>query len=187
MKILSKSLVQDDFSWFNFDYYPDSDAYKIEIYLQKKDNVFFEENFVAFLKTLFAQKNTYLAIGPPFPECSWYEIILDAWKLENGEFEFSLSDLSAEAKEYFTILDESNIDKNYKGYCTCNDLHTFISIIVKIINKGIAVYSPIFYDFKNEFLVYFAKESIGIYSNEKSVLDQIKNLARRFNLDVKEF
>lgn len=187
MKILSKSLIQDNFSWFNFDYYPDSQAHKIEIYSQKEDNIYFEENFVAFLKALFGQKGTHLTIGPPFPECSWYEIILDAWKLENGEFEFSLNDLSAEANQYFTILEESNIDKNYKGYCTCNDLQTFTSIILKTINKGVALYSPIFYDFKNGFLIYFAKESIGIYSKEKSVLNQVKNLGESFNLEVKEF
>ena len=86
------------------------------------------------------------------------------------------------------MLKNSEIERNYKGYCSCLDIDSFLKHLFKLINKGIIAYSHLFYNFDKEFIIYCASDyNIGIYFNNLFVLEKIKGLASSLDIKIKYY
>lgn len=172
MFILEKIQNPIPFEWFNYDYWPDSKAFRIVlnqcyegISIQDKKN-----NIVKFILSII---NMYdiedFIIGQAKPEIPWGGMTMGVWGIEAEEFFFDAKDnLTNETEEYLNLLSKSKINFDYDGLCLCNNWEVLTNIILNCILSGSAPFSPLIYDLSNERIIYFHHTlTIGIYFIKK--------------------
>lgn len=177
MKILRKvsSNRFNGFDWLNFDYLPDSEGYKFEIYLDQIDNLV--PYFVSHFYSLFGQLSDELVIGT-FANCMWGDFCLDTWDVQNDRYDYSSSNKGEPTASYLDMLHDSEIEPNYQGYCQCVDWNIFLYVTLSCVIKHTAPYSMMFYAPTYEFVYYFHHSgSLGVYYREFN--DEIKMIIRK--------
>lgn len=160
MMIITKNSDHNfPFNWVNLDYYPDSNAKRIEIYLKNED-----DDIVDKLKSLFYNLFDEVLISLLVFNNSWWNFCIETWDYQKDRYDYSLVGKSGITKEYLEILFDSNIEFDYSGCCMCFNWDRFILIILKCVCSQQAPYSPIFFDKNSEFFFYFHHSgSIGFY------------------------
>lgn len=161
--------------WANFNNYPESKAYKKEVYLKEFDNIV--NGLIELFYNLFDNYKTNLYVYND----SWWDFTLDTWDFQNNTHDYSLDNKSKEVIDYLSMLKNSGIEKGYSGVCDCLNWTNFLQIILPCIVSHQAIYSPIFYNAKENFFFYFHHTgSIGLYyEKESNAILNILNLANK--------
>ncbi|MES2266632.1 MAG: hypothetical protein V4520_07715 [Bacteroidota bacterium] len=146
------------FEWVNLNYYPESDAKKIEIYLA--DDVEPTAGMAKMFDTLFGYMKYEISVYSK----SWWNFCLDTWNVHTDLHNYALTDKSIETQRYLTILKECEMPHEYSGVCEVRNWKKFLSTILPCVTSKIATYSPIFFSEKHELFFYFHHTgSIGLY------------------------
>ena len=164
MKTLEKvNEVNFPFNWVDTDYYPDSDAKKIEIYLKNDDDLV--TGLIFLFYSLFGDLKHNLIIYSK----SWWDFCLDTWSPESDKYDYQIKNKSEESQDYLKMLENAGIEIGYSGCCKCEEWDKYLPIMLKCIVDNLAPYSPILFDKENEFFFYFhSSGSIGIYYKEEN-------------------
>ena len=175
MKTLDKITNQNfPLAWANLDSYNDSKGHKIEIYLNKNENIV--EGLILMFYTLFSTIKSNIKIYNP----SWWDYCLDTWNVREDKYDYELEGKSVETKDYLIMLKESSIELGYSGICRCTDWDNLLSIILTCIVTHKAPYSPIFYEESGDFFFYFHHSgSIGFYFKMRNkIVEKVINSAK---------
>jgi len=189
MRVLKKNNSENNivFDWLNFDYLPNSDGFKFEIYFDDKlDDLVAESILVFYL--LFKSSSDNILIKPFGENSKWGDFCLDTWDIENDLYDYSTENKNEPSISYLKMLRENMIEPEYSGYCECNDWDKFLYITLNCVMRHIAPYSMMFYDFRNEFVFYFHHSgSIAIYYKDlNDVVQKILKKATEENMVVKK-
>lgn len=176
MQILKKTYkTAFPFKWADLDYYPDSNAKKIEIYLSGADDL------VAGLNLLFHTLFKNLTQEIIIYEKAWWGFCLDTWNINTDEYDYRIEGKSEEIKEYLQMLNDSEIKVDYSGSCECTNWDIYLPIVLRCLISHQAPYSPLFYNEANNFFFYFHHTgSLGLYYQPNNeVVEQIIDIASK--------
>lgn len=156
-----KKIEFTGFDWIDFDFLPDSNASKVEMYSQTP---FMATNFLGDFKKIFDAENKEIVIGQFGKNAKWGDFCMDVWDINKDEYNYELNGKSPETVEYLQMLRENNIEFSYTGYCSCTDWDSFLIVVFNCVMKQVAPYSMIFYDESNKLFFYFHHtSSFGLY------------------------
>lgn len=163
--------------WANLNNYPESHAYKKEIYLKNEDNI--SEELINLFFNLFHKYESNILIYND----SWWDFTIDTWDYNNEIYDYNLKNKSKETIDYLLMLSSSYINKGYSGICMCHDWKIFLETIMPCIISVKALYSPIFFNEKENFFFYFHHSgSIGFYyeKENENILDFIDIAEKKY-------
>lgn len=147
------------FKWANLEYFPESEAFKKEIYLSN-----WQGDLITGLTALFEDLFCDIKDDVYVYNDSWGDFCLETWNIQRDDYNYTLHDKSSVVRNYLAMLEESQIEPDYSGSCRCLNWDAFLTIVLKCIISGQAPYSPIFYSGLDDFLFYFHHSgSIGLY------------------------
>jgi hypothetical protein len=170
----------DKFSWVDYDYYPNSHGFKVELHC-KKDEGYVSSMLTLFYR-LFGEESSDIVIGQPFPGVEWGQFCIDTWNFDSDSPNYDFENKSAETVRYLNFLLESRIEFNYQGLCGCNDWRAMLLVVLECIISHKAPYSLLFYNLEGEYFFYFHHSfSIGLYYKEKN--QSIADLFDRISAD----
>ena len=182
MKIIRKHLSDDfeGFDWLNFDYLPDSEGYKFEVYFEGvKDLV---SQSILFFYSLFQSVLNNVLIKNFGQDAEWGNFCLDTWDMEHENYDYSPHNKEEPTASYLTMLKDSEIEPEYKGFCECTDWDRFLYITLHCVMSHVAPYSMMFYVPDQEFVFYFHHNgSIGVYY--KRLNDEINKIIERVRIE----
>lgn len=159
------------FDWLDLDYLPNSDGYRVEIYL--RDSMDIEADLISMFNRLFRLYKERLKIY----NSSWWDFCLDTWNIHDESYNYDFYGKSQNSQSYLQILSESKIEIGYSGICKCNNWDQFLAVILKCILSNEAPYSPFIFDELNEFVFYFhGTGSIGLLYKGKN--DDVSRLLK---------
>jgi hypothetical protein len=180
MKIIKEfNNVQFPFKWINQDYYPNSDAFRREIYIVEGGNCV--EGLINLFYFLFEEQAKDILLY----QKSWWDFCIDTWDIITDTSNYDLEDKSNESVDYLNMLASAEIKKDYSGTCECLNWNLFLTIVLKCIISHKALYSPLFYNEKNDFFFYFHHTgSIGIYfhAHNTEVDSILKKASERYEV-----
>ncbi len=173
------------FNWLNFDYLPDSDGAKFEIYFD--DSKGLASKFILLFYSLFKPFLDEILIQTFKPEGRWGNFCMDVWDVENDKYDYSFQNKSEPTSNYLKMLFENEIESEYIGFCRCLDWDKFLPVILDCIINHKAPYSLMFYIPSQKVVFYFHHAaSFGVYYKELN--EGIKYIVERIeieDLDVK--
>jgi hypothetical protein len=174
------------FNWFNFEYFPDSEANKFELYSTGDVNV---TNSNLIFQALFGNFYSELEIGQPTPNANWGDFCIDVWDVKHDKYDYSLEGKNEATIKYLSMLKENDIAPEYTGLCHCLMWDEFLPVALECVITHIAPYSLMFYCPNYEFVFYFHHSgSFGVYYRtcNKAILDILGN-AKGHNLRLKNY
>lgn len=172
--VIIQLLSQPDFplSWANLEYYPESKAFRKEIYTHA-ENKEFEEMAMLFHQLFGAMKdriNIYAS--------SWWDLCLGTWDMQNDTFDYSPKGKSPETAAYLTMLADAGIPPDCSGCVQCLHWDKFLTIILRCVVSHAAPYSPILYSEADQLFFHFHHTgSIGLYYEKES--EVVKGILER--------
>ncbi len=187
MKVIKKyrSINFKGFDWLDFDYLPDSKGYKFEIYFDEPKDLVSES--ILFFYSLFKNFFTDILIKNFGQDGEWGNFCLDTWDMEHDRYDYSPDNKEEPTASYLAMLQDSEIEPDYTGFCKCTDWDKFLYVTLQCVMRHTAPYSMMFYVPNHEFVFYFHHSgSIGIYYKELN--DGVKNVIERIrieNLEIK--
>jgi len=187
MKVIEKIVGAhlSGFEWLNFNYLPDSDGFKFEIY-SKKNNADIISHTIYIFFTLFRDVKNDIIVKN-FGEGSWGDFCIDTWDFENNLYDYSPDNKEEPTASYLTMLNNCEISPNYSGFCKCTDWARFLYITLNCIVSRKAPYSMMFYVPNHKFVFYFHHTgSFGVYYKDLDnfIIDLI-NAIKQENLEIK--
>lgn len=175
MKIIQEiGAKQFPLQWANLADYRESIAYRKEVYLKDNENPVYD--LINLFYNLFDKYKSNILV---YNE-SWWDFTLETWDFKRDIYDYSVKNKSKESVDYILMLKDSEMREGYSGSCKCENWNVFLRIILSCIISGKAIYSPIFYNEKENFFFYFHHTgSIGIYYEEENeTIIDILNSAR---------
>ena len=180
MKIIEKYQPKNliNFDWLDFNYLPDSEGFKFEIYFKDSKNLvtqsisFFYVFFYVFLNDILVR--TFNPAG------KWGNFCLGTWDIHNDRYDYFPDNKDEFTASYLAMLLDNEIEPNYSGFCKCFDWDKFLYVILNCIMEHKAPYSLMFYVPNHEFVFYFHHSgSLGIYYKQlndavKSIIQKVK-------------
>ena len=158
-------ISQADFplTWANLESYPESKAFRKEIYTHAQGKEL--EELGMLFHHLFAPLKERIYIY----DSSWWDVCLGTWDGENDTYDYSPKGKSPETAAYLTMLADADIPPEYSGSVQCLDWDKFLAIILRCIVSHAAPYSPIFYSGADQLFFYFHHTgSIGLYYEKET-------------------
>jgi hypothetical protein len=183
LKVLNKSL-NTGLDWLNLSLLSNSDGYKVELYPSTEVNL---SDYLILFHQLFSSFKDEITIGQLGHDPEWGDFCLDTWDIKNDKYDYSAENKTEASAKYLQLLIDSEIEFEYKGFCTCDNWDEFLPIITQCIIKHTAPYSPIFIIPEKDFAIYLHHTmSFGIYfKQENDSLKRILSQASKNNLIVK--
>jgi hypothetical protein len=170
--IIIQALHQTDFplSWANLKSYPDSNAFRKEIYTHAEDQEL--EELAMLFHHLFGPLKDSINIY----DSSWWDVCLGTWDMEKHDY--SPEGKSPETAAYLTMLADAGIPPEYSGCVQCLHWDEFLTIILRCIVCHAAPYSPLFYSEADQLFFYFHHTgSIGLYYEKET--EVVKGILER--------
>jgi len=167
MRVIEKYSDRDfnGFDWLNFDYLPESDGFKFELYFQESEDLVSRSIFYFYL--LFKDFIPDIIISTFKPESEWGNFCLDTWDIESDRYDYSPENKQEPTASYLTMLRDSEIESDYSGFCKCFDWDKFLYVTLHCVMQHVAPYSMMFYVPNKEVVFYFHHTgSIGLYYKE---------------------
>ncbi len=186
--IIIKKYRKNDFKgfdWLDFDYLPDSEGYKFEIYFKDSNDqvsqsiLFFYSLFKIFLSDILIKNFGH--------DAEWGNFCLDTWNIDNDRYDYSPDNKKEPTASYLAMLKDSEIEPEYTGFCECIDWDKFLHVTLHCVMAHAAPYSMMFYVPSYELVFYFHHSgSIGVYYRElNSGVKHIIERVRIENLEIK--
>jgi hypothetical protein len=158
--------------WANLEYYPDSKAFRKEIYTHADSHEM--EELAMLFHHLFGPLKDRISIYAP----SWWDLCLDTWNIQLDAYDYSPGGKSPETAAYLTMLTDAGIPSDYSGSIQCLHWDEFLTIILRCIISQTAPYSPVFFSEENQLFFYFHHTgSIGFYYEKES--EVVKGILER--------
>lgn len=172
---MKKILYKTDFKpfdWVDIDQLADSKGEYMEIYSDDQEGL---ESFRNLFFELFQSFTDQLTIGHLGRETRWGDFCIDTWNIHTDSFDYSVEGKDKNSAKYLHLLNESDIEPEYAGYCGCRDWSNLLKVLLPCVISGIAPYSPLIYSFEHQFMFYFHHSlSIGLrYLEYNFALDGI--------------
>lgn len=169
MIIKSLSQIEIPLSWANLTSYPQSKAFRKEVYTHAESNV------VEELGMLFHQLFGPLKDRINIYASSWWDVCLDIWDAQKDAYDYSPEGKSPETAAYLTMLAYSCIPTGYSGCVQCLHWDELLTVLLRCVVNHAAPYSPLFYSEADQLFFYFHHTgSIGFYyKNESEVVKGI--------------
>ncbi len=79
------------FTWLDFDFLPNSDGYKCEIYFEENGNI---SDYIMPFYQLFKPYLDDLLIHTFHPDGQWGNFCIDTWDITNDEYDYSVDNKS---------------------------------------------------------------------------------------------
>lgn len=187
MRIIEKSSDEDfkGFDWLNFDYLPESDGFKLEIYFKELEDSVAQS--ILYFDLLFRDCLPDILIHPFKPDGEWGNFCLDIWDIENDKYDYSPENKQEPTASYLLMLRDSKIESDYSGFCKCLNWDKFLYVTLHCVMQHVAPYSMMFYIPNKEIVFYFHHTgSIGVYYKELN--EEIRSIiqkAQKENLEIK--
>lgn len=159
-------------SWANLEDYPESKAFRKEIYTHAESKEV--EELAILFHHLFGPLKDRINIY----DSSWWDLCLGTWNMEKDDYDYSPESKSPETAAYLTMLTDAGIPPEYSGCVQCLHWDEFLTIILRCIVSHAAPYSPIFYSEADQLFFYFHHTgSIGLYHEKES--EVVKGILER--------
>lgn len=187
MKVVKKYRSDDfqGFDWLNFDYLPDSEGYKFEIYFNESKDLVSQS--ILFFYSLFASFLNDLLIKIFGQAGEWGNFCLDTWDMDKDSYDYSPDNKEEPTASYLAMLRDSQIEPEYTGFCECTDWDKFLYITLHCVMSHKAPYSMMFYVPNHELVFYFHYSgSLGVYYRKLNVgVRHIIERAKAEDLEIK--
>ena len=174
------------FDWFNYDYYPDSNGHKFELYLHEHRTKSIKQ-LIELFEVLFSEVKDQIIIGQSKVGEEWGGFCMDTWDMNRQENNYDFSKLSSVTIDYLNLLLDSRIEFDYRGFCRCHDWEHFLRVILGAIISHKAPYSPLFYNISSDYIFYFHHTfSIGLfYRKQNDAVETILEQQKRNGYTLK--
>ena len=172
--VIIQLLSETDFPlpWSNLEYYPDSKAFRKEIYTHADSHEI--EEMAMLFHHLFGPMKDRINIY----NSSWWDACLATWDIQNDTYDYSPAGKPTETAAYLAMLADAGVPPGYSGCVQCLHWDEFLTIILRCIVSHAAPYSPIFYSEADQLFFYFHHTgSIGLYYEKES--EVVKGILER--------
>lgn len=180
-----RSEVFNGFDWLNFDYLPESNGFKFELYFKEPGDLVSQS--ILYFHLLFNSLFNEILVQTFRPNSEWGNFCIDTWDIERDKYDYSPENKQEPTASYLAMLRDNHIEPHYSGFCKCFDWDKFLYVTLHCVMEHTAPYSMMFYVPNKEFVFYFHHTgSLGIYYKELN--EEIKGVILRAdveNLEIK--
>ena len=175
------------FDWLNFESLSKSDGFKFEVYFPESDDRV-SQSIVNFYR-LFKNFLSDIVVNTFKSEGKWGNFCLDTWDIEHDTYDYSPLNKQEPTASYLAMLNDSEIEPEYSGFCKCLDWDKFLYITLHCVMQHTAPYSLMFYVPNQNFVFYFHHSgSLGIYYKELNAdIVSIVQKTKEENLAIENF